>query len=376
VLAVARKFEGVTDANTLIRLGTKPTSIQVRDASGAVRTDTLPLYKGGTLVMRVDTFRSTKAAVRFGLYRTAQGWDQGSATWTMRIDTNGVHLPWTTPGGTRGPVVSSVRWTPGTDSLVMNVDSQTVAALTNPADTLRGVLVAVDSADLANGARMRITGLTLHIPTGSTIRPDTSIVTDVGTVTSTFIFTPDAPVAFNAARVSGVPAWRTILSLKEGFENATVPCPEGPTGCVLRLKDVHLNSAELLFRPTGSPAGFSVEDSIGVAAHSLLRTDNVPLPRSPIGDPVGTFRTKVPPGRFRNTDQGPEVPLPVTALIKAIFTDTTSASSPTRPTRHIALLTAPEPSAAASVQASTFGFASFKAGPRLRLVLTATTEQR
>ena len=368
MMVSARKFEGVTDANTLIRMGTKPTSIQVRNAGGTIVTDTLPKYAGGTLIMRVDTFRSTKARVRFGIYRTAQGWDASSATWTMRVDTGGVHLPWTTPGGTRGPLVSSVSWTPGTDSLVMNVDSQTVAALTNPADTLRGVLIAVDSADLINGARMRVTGLTLHIPTGSTIRPDTTITTDVGAQTFTFIFTPDPPTVGSAPRVSGVPAWRSILSLKDGFENVPIPCPGGPTGCTLRLRDIHLNTAELLLRPSGSPPGFSVEDSIGVEARPLLRTDNVPLARSPIGEAVGGFRSKVAPTRFRDTDPGPDVPLPVTGLINAIFTDTTSASSPTRPARHIALLTNPE--------ASTFGFASFKAGPRLRLVLTATTEQR
>ena len=193
MLASARKFEGVTDATALVRLGTKPTSIQVRDAGGTIRTDTLPKYAGGTLVMRIDTFRSTKTPVRFGLFQTAQGWDAKSATWIMRIDTGGVHLPWTTPGGTRGPVVSSVRWTPGTDSLVMNVDSATVAALTNPADTLRGLMIAVDSADLINGARMRINGLTLHIPTGSSIRADTTIQTDVGAQTYVHLHTgPDA----------------------------------------------------------------------------------------------------------------------------------------------------------------------------------------
>ena len=165
-----------------------------------------------------------------------------------------------------------------------------------------------------------------------------------------------------------MPAWRAILSLKEGFENLTVPCPGGPTGCTLRLGDIHVNSAELLLRPAGSPPGFSVEDSIAVEARPLLRSDNVPLARSPVGEVIGAFRVKVPPPRFRDTDPGPDVPLPVSSLIKAILTDTTTATSPTRPARYIALMTSPE--------AFSFGFAAFKAGPRLRLVLTASTEQR
>ena len=50
----------------------------------------------------------------------------------------------------------------------------------------------------------------------------------------------------------------------------------------------------------------------------------------------------------------------MSSLIKAILTDTTTATSPTRPARYIALMTSPE--------AFSFGFAAFKAGPRLRLV--------
>ncbi len=368
VLVAARKFEGVTDANTLIRIGTKPTSIQVRNAAGAIVTDSLPKFTGGTLVLRVDTLRSTKAAVRLGLYRTGQDWDARSATWTMRIDTGGVHLPWTTPGGTRGPLLSSIRWTPGVDSLIMNVDSQTVAALTNAADTLRGVIIAIDSADVINGARVRIRGATLHLPTGSTIRPDTTITTDIGTTTTTFIFTPEPATVAANPRASGVPAWRTILAFREDFEDMTIPCPEAPAGCTLRLGDIHLNTAELLLRPTGSPAGFSPEDSIVVQARALLRTNNVPLARSPVGEVVGTFKATIAPSRFRNTDTGPEVALPVSSLVNSMLTDTTTSTSTIRPARHIALMTAPE--------GSTFGFASFRPGPRLRLILTASTEQR
>jgi hypothetical protein len=366
VKVAARKFEGVTDANTLIRLGTKPASIQVRDSSNNVRADTLPKYSSGTLVVKVDTFQSTKGRTRLGLYQTAQGWDARSATWTMRVDTGGVRLPWTTPGGTRGAAVGSVTYT-GVDSLLIPVDSQTVAALTNPADTLRGVLISVDSADAINGARIRINSLTLRLPTRSTIRPDTVIETNIGAATSTFVFTPDPPAVATTARVSGVPAWRAILAFSETFQDTAIPCPDG-SGCVLRLGDIHLNQAELLLRPAGSPAGFSPEDSISVEARAVLRTSNLPLARSPLGDAVGAFRFPVPPNRFRDSDTGPEIALPVSAIVNAMITDTTTAQSPVRPPRNIALLTGPE--------AFSFGFATFRAAPRLRLILTASTEQR
>jgi hypothetical protein len=255
----------------------------------------------------------------------------------------------------------------------MNVDSQTVAALTNPADTLRGVLISVDSADLGNGARIRLNGATLHLPTGSTLRPDTTLTTDIGVTTSTFVFTPDPPAAAPDLRVSGVPAWRAILSFREDFEDMSVPCPEGPTGCTLRLGDIHLNQAELLLRPTGSPPGFSPEDSIMVEARALLRTSNVPLDRSPVGDAVGAFRSWVAPARFRDSDNGPEIALPVSSLVKSMLTATTAAST-IRPARHLSLNTRSREGLAS--EAFTFGFASFRSGPRLRLVLTASSEQR
>ena len=99
MLASARKFEGVTDATALLGWAPSPRASRCADAGGTIRTDTLPKYAGGTLVMRIHTFRSTKTPVRLGLFQTAQGWDAKSATWIMRIDTGGVHLPWTTPGG-------------------------------------------------------------------------------------------------------------------------------------------------------------------------------------------------------------------------------------------------------------------------------------
>jgi hypothetical protein len=137
------------------------------------------------------------------------------------------------------------------------------------------------------------------------------------------------------------------------------------------LKDLHINVAELLLRPTGSPAGFSPEDSVRVIANSSVEGGvNVPLERSPIADlcsVIGCFtRSPIPASRFTATDAGPAVPVTLTEIVSVLVTDTATVAGNRAP-RRIALLAAP--------QDATLGFATFLAAPRLRLVLT-TAEQR
>ncbi|MGH7462724.1 MAG: hypothetical protein ACREMA_17075, partial [Longimicrobiales bacterium] len=93
---------------------------------------------------------------------------------------------------------------------------------------------------------------------------------------------------------------------------------------------------------------------------------NVPLSRSPLGDPVGTVKQPIPRGRFTSADTGPATPLQITSFVTSIVQDTATTAQGSAP-RSIALITTPE--------SATFGFASFRPGPRLRLVLTLTTDQ-
>ncbi|HSL72289.1 MAG TPA: hypothetical protein VK864_18715 [Longimicrobiales bacterium] len=366
-LVIARDFEGVLDANTLIRFGQKPVSIQVRDSAGAVRTDTLPKFAGGDLVIRIDTLRS-RGAAEVSVYFTTEPWDASSATWTTRIDTGSVTLPWQTPGGTRGARIGSVPWTAGEDTLIIALDSATVFALTNVADTTRGTVFTIDNTSVPAGAQLRIAGASLRLPARSTLRPDTTVQVNVEPISTTFIFTPDPPLLGTTPRVSGVPAWRTVLSVIDGLEDLMLPCPDGTAGCTFRLGDATLNLADLLLRPTGSPPGFSPEDSIRVQAHPLLVLQNVPLSRSPVGVAVGGSRDAIPRTRFSNADNGPEAAVSVTQLIGPVLADTTSPGSAQRPSRFIALLTNPE--------TFSFGFGTFREGPRLRLILTVQSEER
>ncbi len=360
---VMRRFEGVVDANALFRYGALPTSLQVRDASGTVRADTLVRFPSGYLLLLVDTIRS-RGTGTFGVYRTAEEFDSRTATWTVRSDTGGVRRLWQTPGGTRGPLIGSVAWTSSMDSVTIPLDSAMIVVLTDTAVKSRGALITLDLASVPTGASLRLTSASLRLSGKSTIRPDTTVVVTLGPEASTFVFTPDPPTLSGAAAVSGVPAWRTAIGLREDLKNLMVPCPG--TGCTVRLSQAHINMAELLLRPTGSPAGFSPEDSIFVGAQTLLESPNVPLSRSPIGEAVGSIRQAIPRSRFSDADTGPEVALPITVLLTAIASDTATTAQGRIP-RRLALLTSP--------QSATFGLASFRAGPRLRVVLTISTER-
>src|SRR5688572_30200235 len=98
---VANKFEGVVDANLLIRMAEPLRVISVRNSAGTVVPDSNPQYFAGRMVIKIDTLRTdSDVPVSFAAYKTAEEW-QFSATWTLRIDTGSVELPWTTPGGTR-----------------------------------------------------------------------------------------------------------------------------------------------------------------------------------------------------------------------------------------------------------------------------------
>ena len=366
ILAIARNFEGVTSSNALVRYNRAPASLQVRDlASSTVRTDSAPRFLTGDLVLKLDTARS-RGTGTINIYRNVESWDAPSATWTLRADTSGVRVPWTTPGGTRGALIGSRVFTATTDSVVVPLDSALIARLTSTNDTTRalGTLITLDQPG-AGGTRVRIASTLLRLNGKSSIRPDTTVVVNVDVSASTFVFTPTPDLVSSSIRVSGVPAWRSILSLRDDFKEIVVPCPE--RGCVVRLRDAHVNAAELLLRPTASPLGFSPEDSIRVEARSVLDAPSVPLSRSPVAEVVGVMARATPAARFTAGNEL-ESPLGISAVIALLVADTTALTSPNRPPRRLALLTAPE--------AFSFGFATFRPGPRLRLILTTTVEQR
>jgi hypothetical protein len=152
----------------------------------------------------------------------------------------------------------------------------------------------------------------------------------------------------------------------------TFPCP-GVTNCQVRLDQAHINLAELLLQPVAAPPGFIPEDSMGIAAHTLLVATGIPLQRSPIGpriDPcfAATITCRSPIVRaslFENPPSSDPVAINVTGYALALLSE--DVEDDERPASTISVLSLIEP--------STFGFAAFQPGPRLRLVLTAAVER-
>lgn len=356
---IARKFENTVDANTLYRFSLAPTSIQVRNAAGNVVADSTPRFFSGRMVLKLDTLATPGAKPVFlRAFRTAEEWNE-TATWTNRIDSGTVHLPWATPGGTRGPQIDTATWAAG-DSIVFRVDSQTIATWSDTTNKARGAIIFAET----NGARMRVISTAVHLSAHSTVRPDTVVSADIVPTIRTFVFNPE-PAATADLRVGGIPAWRSVLRIRPDLSSLTLPCTNGPAGCQVTLDSIHVSSAQLLLKPKRSPPGFSPEDTTFLDVRALGVTATVPLERSPIGARVGLSRA-IAPGVFTSPGPNEVVKIDITAFI-AQLTDK-NVTDANRLSAVLALMQIPEP--------GTFGFMTFGQSPSLRLVLTAAVERR
>lgn len=362
-LTVANQFGGVVDAHALIRFAQPPATVSVRGTSGSV-TDSFPRYFEGRLVLRVDTLRSQEPPVRLHAFRTGEAWDQ-SATWTLRVDTGNVELPWTTPGGTPGASIDSATWAAG-DSVVLHVDSATLAAWRDTANAARGALIVAETPD----SRIRINGAVLRVSAHSSIQQDTVLNFDVSPIITRFIFNPPPPPPGSQLRVGGVPSWRTMIGIRDDLGDLTFACP-GVAGCQVRLSEAHIARAELLLQPVSAPAGFIPEDTTFLQVRTLLTSPSVPLQRSPVGGDIcgGGARCllsgEAPPQLFAQPPGSKPVAYDVTNYIVALVDEDVADTN--RPPLALTVLIPNEP--------VTFGFATFAPGPRLRLVLTANVER-
>lgn len=362
---VANKFAGVLDANTLLRFQQPPPFINVRNAAGTSVVDSAPRYFAGRLVLRFDTLASESAPpVLFRGFRTTEAWN-ASATWTLRVDTGAVDLPWATPGGTRGAQIDTATWAAG-DTVVLRVDSQTVAQWIDTTNAARGALIVSET----NGSRVRVTSAVLRLSAHSTLRPDTVVNLDVAAAISGFVFNPQPPPATDL-RVGGTPTWRSILGIREDLGSRTFPCP-GVANCQVRLDRAHINRAEILLQPTTPPAGFVLEDTTFTTVRTLSVTPGVPLQRSPIGVDVCTgagtrcvAAGRTTPDMFGSPPSATPLAVDITNYIIALVDEDVIAAN--RPPFSLTLLAPSEP--------NTFGFASFAQNPRLRLILTAPVER-
>ena len=161
-----------------------------------------------------------------------------------------------------------------------------------------------------------------------------------------------------------------MLGIRPDLQTLSFPCP-GVSNCQVKLTDAHVNRAELLLQPVRAPAGFLPEDTIFIQARTLLVSPGVPLERSPVGvDICGSLavclqKGLTAPDYFRQPPATQPVAFDVTNYMVAVLDD--SLTGQNRPPQALTLLIPNEP--------TTFGFATFAQGPRLRLVLTAPVER-
>ena len=357
---IARSFENVFDANTLVRFSLLPRTISVRTTGTTVVTDSAPSFGSGLMIVKLDTVGTPTRPMKLSLYHTAEEWDV-TATWPLRIDTISREVPWTTPGGTRGAQIDTATWTSG-DSVIFHVDSATIAMWNDSTNRARGVILVSNTEN----SRARMLSSTVLVDARSSLRPDTLLTVSLVPTIRTFVSNPTLSSPFGGIRVGGIPTWRAFLRFREDLGSRVIPCGNGLPGCTVRLDSVHINRAQLLLRPAVTPAGFVPEDSIYVEARPIL-TGPVPLERSPIGTFVGTVRTSlIAPSLFRAPAATDQVALDVTSFIAHRFDE--SVTEGNRLPFILSLLQLAE--------TGTVGFATFDSAPMLRLIMTTTTEGR
>lgn len=355
---IANKIEGVVDANMLAQFSLLPSAISVRNAAGTIVADSAPRFIGGRLVLKVDTIAIHTRPAKLRLFRTAEPWDV-SATWTQRIDTGNVHLPWQTAGGTRGAQIDTATWASG-DSVVFNVDSATIRQWNDTTNKARGALIVSETPN----TRLRVLTTVVHVNAKSSMRADTTVTLDIVPTMRTFVFNPTLPPNAPTLRAGGVPAWRGFMRFRSDLKTLKFPCNNGQGTCTVPLDSAHLTLAQLILKPARPPLGYSPEDTVFVEARNINTSTTVPIERSPTGARI-SLAEPLAPSLFTNPKPTDLIKFNVTGFIaKLVNNDTTAA----RLAPVLSLIQVPE--------AATFGFAAFDVAPSLRLVLTATTEKR
>ena len=349
---IAREYEGVLNSNVLLRYAI-PRTISVIDTAGVLRTDSMPIYFSGAVRVAIDTVASTPPLADLDLYRTTEDWDRLTATWTLRVDSPGVEIPWTTPGGSPGALIGSATWD-AADSVLIPVDSATIALWRDTTDATRGAVLTTSTP----GTRLRTVLPTLRLRARSTWNPDTVVEVTVAPG-RTFIYEPELADVSSTPRVGGTPAWRTVLRLRERMDTVTVACP-GVPGCRVRLSDVAISYGGMVLQPQQAPPGFAPELPLDIAVHAVLPSPLLPLTRSPLTPPFGA-KSGIPVSAF-TAPAAPAVEVPVTDFVRLLVTPPDETFRPT----HIALLP--------GGTRRTFGFGTFEEMPSLRIIVTISTE--
>ena len=355
-LVLANQFDGALNAHGLVRFSGFPADVSfVQDgASFSVVPYTV---RSGLVVVRIDTLASARPGpVTLEVYELAQPFDPGSATWELAVDTAGNRTPWTQPGGTRGPLLTTATLAAsGIDSVTFALDSVTLNRLRSGDSP--GLLLRPREAN----TRLQVGGLRLN----ASVRPqaagaprDTTLTVNVESGPQTFVFTPQPPQPAGTLQAGGIYSTRTVFDID--FLRPLPGCPAGQTCAPVTLADVRLNRVALLLRPLTTPNGYRPLTRLPLT----LRT--VPEPelgrRAPLGENALDVVEQSQVAIFEPADTVVEIPLTAYAF--------RVARGDTLPTT-FALL-----SEDGTGGVPTFGVGIFDPAARLRIVYTLPVRPR
>ncbi|GMR13035.1 MAG: hypothetical protein BMS9Abin29_1232 [Gemmatimonadota bacterium] len=360
---VARKFKGTLDARTLIRFGAFQSRITVQDSLGVSRQDSAFTALGGQLVIVFDSINAIPdGPVTLTAAATSTPWDRRTATWDLAIDSAGDRTPWPTPGaGSSKPLGSVLFDRSVNDTVVIAVDSATIAAWSDTTNLSRGVMIDVTDA----GARLEFTSVALKVDVRPSIHLDTIVSLTGAASERTFIFQPSPDPDPPGLRVGGTPAWRSIMRLGLPATLTGPPALCALVSCPLAITAERINQAELVLTTSLDDPAFAPLSAVLVDIRPVLAPEL--LPKSPLGQTlVGALGQAVAP-EFFDTETGTTVSFPVTVFIQDLVRGVTRLDAPAPNT--ISVMTTFEP--------LLVGFASFQGpggpgAPMLRLILTVS----
>jgi hypothetical protein len=361
---IARAYGGM-ESRTLVKVGSFPESVQVRDTTGTLRSDTALTFFDAYMVVLFDTLTSTNTVpVTLEMSAMNETWDGGSVTWTNASNQPGAQRPWSQPGGGAVQPISTGVWDPTApgDSARLYLDSAAIARWSTEPDSTRGARIDL----LDDGHRLVMVGAVLRLFVISSLRPDSLIVLSVPTTDGTFIFDPPAAAPSDGMRVGGVPSWRTVLDLNLQSTLTGPPQLCAAVACPFTLGPGNVTYAALALRSRRSEDAFRPTDSLAMEVRAVLSPAS--LPKSPLSSsltrPGGT---RVRPEVFGPAQEGSLVEVPITVFVQRLLAGPDEAGRP--PSNTLALLATPEP--------SDFSFASFfgpggATAPMLKLILTVS----
>jgi len=349
-------------ARTVLRLNTFPSSAQVLDAGGVTQADTLLSFIGGQLLVRFDSLRFIAPGPVTVAARALEGprWDPITTTWTAAVDSAGTQrIQWPEPGAGPSRLLGTGQWNPGEgDSLLIRIDSASVAALGDTANAGRGLRLDSETS----GTRLRVRSVSLLLEAVPSIRPDTLLELPVSSRDVSFIFDPRPTPAPDELRVGGTPAWRTFfqVAVPTRIEPPSPVCQR--LSCPVDITPESVVFAALVMQSATGPASFMPLDTVAMEVRPVL--DPSRLPRSPLGSSLLPLGRILDPGWFL-PGGGRTVTLPVTSFVRDRVRGTTAAGDPA-PTG-LALLLGGEP---VDFAFNTFDGPGRPGEPFLRILLT------